>query len=99
MGGTRTACLLGTRPEAMTLGPFVLRWQARAGLRTQEPWAPWPEAMLRGAIARLATRRFAPMPAAAESPAREGIAPEAIARTEIPLGDGRAAARLLMRPA
>jgi hypothetical protein len=83
----------------MTLAPFALRWQARAGLRTHEPWAPRPEAMLRGAITWLATRRFAPTPAPAESPAREGIAPEAAARNGINYGDGRAVGRLLTRPA
>jgi UDP-N-acetylglucosamine 2-epimerase len=49
-----------------------------AGLRTHDPFLPWPEEMHRSAIARLATRHFAPTPAAAANLAREGIAPEAV---------------------
>jgi UDP-N-acetylglucosamine 2-epimerase (non-hydrolysing) len=49
-----------------------------AGLRTHDPWAPWPEEMNRRLIGALAARHFAPTQGAADNLRREGVPAGAI---------------------
>jgi UDP-N-acetylglucosamine 2-epimerase (non-hydrolysing) len=69
-----------TAAMASSLAAFYRRTavgHVEAGLRTDDPYAPYPEEMMRRLISRIATLHFAATPAAAERLARELV----------PLGD------------
>lgn len=52
-----------------------------AGLRTGNPYSPYPEEMNRLLVSRLAALHFPPLPANADHLYREGVAPEVVAVT------------------
>ncbi len=58
-----------------------------AGLRTFDPWRPFPEEVNRKVAGAICQRHFAPTPAARENLLREGVAPEAVLVTGNPVID------------
>lgn len=80
-----TASALGAARAAADAGiPLA---HIEAGLRSGNPWSPWPEELNRQEISTLANLHFAPTPLAAAALLLEGVSPDRIALTGNPVID------------
>ena len=70
-----------TTAMASALAAYYARVESghvEAGLRTHNPWAPWPEEMNRQLIGRMATLHFAPTSRARDHLLAEGVAQDTV---------------------